>query len=651
MTIATAGHVDHGKTSLVNVITGVNTDTLAEEKSRGLTINLGFAYYHFSDGHFSDGNKTAQTDNSIGFVDVPGHTDFIQNMLAGVGMVDNALLVVAADDGIMPQTREHLAILDLLGIKRGVIAITKIDRVDTRQLSLVKAAIRQLVADTCVKDAEIFPVSSVSGEGIAELIAHLQSMLQTQRAADNLERYFRFAIDRSFTVSGIGTVVTGTVGSGQVSPGDQILHSASGELTRVKSLRHDDREISQTGRGQRVAINITLPYQNLRRGDWLMHSALFCPVYRLDATLRLLVDTAFKPGTLFHLHLGTAHYMVSIRALETGSTQRYFQIKSSEPMIAHYGDRFILRDPASQITLGGGWVIDIHVPRRKRDSSERITALKALDQHDLAAFIATLETQSAGLDLGQFSIARNLKPEQLTLFQEQLSDQQIPFVSLTIKTRNAATLLHRRYYEEYTNQIGKALATFHQTHNNQTGMSEPALSRAVDFNKSHLLFHALLESLLEAKLILRSGGLFHLPDHNATASAEEQAFIATLRPLLLEAEYVPPRTGELVELLKLNLRTLEKHLQQAKRNGFLIQVAVNRYYLPETLMKLADMTEQIAGSQGSDDGFTVIQFRDHSGIGRNLCIEILEYFDRIGFTRRDGNSRFVRTEKENVFGK
>jgi len=645
--VASAGHVDHGKTSLVSHITGVDTDTLAEEKARGLSINLGFAYYHFSRN-----TETGKQAHSIGFVDVPGHTDFINNMLAGVSAVEAALLVIAADDGIMPQTREHLAILDLLGIKQGLIAITKIDKVDAHQLATVTADVDNLLAGTSLHDVPIVPVSNANQQGIPEVIEHLQSLAQDDQAPSNPDphSHFRYQIDRSFTVKGMGTVVTGTVRSGHVSIGSNLLHSATNETTKLRGLRLDQDEVTEAAKGQRVAANITIAYGQISRGDWLMDAAICHPVFRFDARLRLLEPHQIhsRADTEYHLFLGASHHVVQIRKLADDS-QPWYQIASSQPVFAHYGDQFVLRDPASQHTIGGGHVVDIFVPRRRRASPQRLAQLAALDQDNLSALQTLLETETTGINLAEFAIGRNCTDANLDALLSQLAENS--FLSLTVNNMAKPLLLRKQYYDQHCNSIKDSLARYHQSNSNQQGISEPALSKTVKFTGSHLLFHSLLKNLTETGAIKRSGTLLHLPEHKARLSAEESAFLEKVRPLLQEAGFVAPRTRELVEMTGIGLKPLDNILKQTAKAGNLIRVADNRYYLPETIMQLAEFTEQLAQQSELDEGFSVIQFRDTANtIGRNLCIEILEYFDKVGFTRRDGNSRFIRTDKENIFG-
>jgi len=553
----------------------------------------------------------------------------------------------------MPQTREHLAILDLLGIDQGVVVLTKIDRCDDEQLSRVASNTQDLLRETRLHDSPVFKVSNANQQGIAELVEHLESMLLAAEGESNdpEDSYFRYLVDRSFTVKGIGTVVTGSVRSGTAQVGDSLLHSPGNELTKIKGLKLDKENQESISGGQRAAANISLSQQAVARGDWLTDPALNQSVLRLDVKLRLLENDPklLRSNIQYHLYLNASHHVINIRRLG-GADSNWFQIKSNELMVAHYGDRFILRDPASQRTIGGGRVVDIFVPRRGRDSVERLAVLAALDQPLDQALHELITLQAGGVDLAQFSVARNCTEHKIDQTLETLRAEGVVFALLKIDKQKLPFLLHDRFYQLHSGQMIDSVRQYHSAHRNQQGISEPALSRAVKFAGSHILFHAILQKLIEQGEIHRTGTLLHLPDHQTRLSTEEQAFLDKIRPILLNADFVPPRTRELEELTGIPLRALENILKQTRLAGNLIQVAPNRHYLPETIMKLADFTEKLAQECTSDEGFSVIQFRDASEIGRNLCIEILEYFDKIGFTRRDGNSRFLRTEKENIFG-
>ena len=633
LTIVTAGHVDHGKTRLVRNLTGVDTDTLAEEKQRGLSINLGFAYRKYeADGH----------DCLLGFVDVPGHIDFIGNMLAGVGAVDAALLVVAADDGVMPQTIEHAAILDLLDIRSGCVALTKIDRASKTRLHKVKAEVRELLADGGLANAPVFPVSNPDGGGIDRLSNFLRQLLLTKyrRARLAEDRMFRFLIDRAFSVRGIGTVVTGSCRAGGTAPGRFPLHSGSGAETRIRGIRVHREDRDRLRQGERAALNITLEQSLAERGDWLLDARLRHPVTRFDARLRLLSGAAEpRPNTRYHLHVGAGHHLVTLRRL---GDSIWFQVKTREPAHVLHGDRFILRDPAASHTLGGGSVVDIFVPARGRDTAERLAILAAMDQESAAACRALTALLPDGLDLDQFSLCRNLGPTAIADIAGRLRQSPTNRIALDMEASEYPRLLSPEHYQRHRDALLAALAGHHRAHPDRQGVSESQLTRATELRVSSALLKALVAKLLDEGAITRSGSLLHLPGHGTRLGEQVEQLLRKLRPILRKSGLVPPRTRELAEMTGLPLAALEKILRQAEISKQLVKVADNRHYLPETIDQLAKMVEKMGGGPGGNQGFSVIAFRDASGIGRNLCIEILEYFDNTGLTRREDNLRYLR---------
>lgn len=639
--IATAGHVDHGKTALVRQLTGVETDTLLAEKDRGLTINLGYAYHHFE---AEQGGETRPF--TLGFVDVPGHTDFIHNMLAGVGSVDFALLVVAADDGIMPQTREHLAILGLLGVSELAIAISKIDRVDDTRVTAVKQELEMFLQAFQFERVSYFPVSNINGDGIAGLRQHLETraMNPDERATEAGERGTRFLIDRSFSVKGIGTVVTGCLRTGKLAEGNQLVLALHEETARIKGIRLDKDPIHALHPGQRAALNITLAQDRVQRGSWLVEADMLHPVIRFDCRITPLNQTfSFRPGAQYHLYHGSSHYLVSIRALDPAAG--YFQVRSNESLQACYGDRFIIRDPAATETLAGGYVIDTYVPRRGRSSKTRLQELAAKDHPPVAALAKLLREASLGIDLQQFSRNYNIRMDDVLMMLEDSATQAIVFPPHSLLGHRAIGLSQ---FESLQGAILNLIEDYHQLHPSEAGISEPQLSQQLEIPNIHRVLSLVVEHLRDSGKISREGTLLQLPDHKAVLSKEETEFMARIHPLLLRAGNVPPRTRELVDMTGIPLKALERILREVTKSGSLVQVAQNRHFLPKTVAELASFTEELAASK-EDGAFSVIEFRDASGIGRNLCIEILEYFDGRGFTRREGNARLIRTDKDNIF--
>jgi selenocysteine-specific elongation factor len=362
MIVATAGHIDHGKTLLVKALSGIDTDRLPEEKNRGISIDLGFAYLPTPDSGL------------LGFVDVPGHERFIRNMLAGVCGIDLALLVVAADDGVMPQTIEHLQILDLLNVSRAIAVINKIDRVSAPRVAEVADGIRLLLADTAVSEAPVLAVSALTGAGVAELRTRLFEQARVAAVRETRGRRFRYAIDRVFSVSGSGTVVTGTVFNGRVKLGDRLVISPDGLPVRVRGIQIHGKAAEQASAGSRCALNLTgdkLDKETIHRGDWVLDEAIHRPTNRLDASVKILAadKEPVAHWTPVHLHLGTAAVTarISVRRGESiaAGQSKIVQLILDRPIAALHGDRFILRDQSATRTIGGGIVIDPFAPANR----------------------------------------------------------------------------------------------------------------------------------------------------------------------------------------------------------------------------------------------------------------------------------------------
>ena len=404
MIVATAGHVDHGKTSLVKALTGVDADRLPEEKRRGMTIDLGFAYLPLAS-------------RVVGFVDVPGHERFVHNMLCGVPGIDLALLVVAADDGPMPQTREHLAILDVLGVSRGVVALTKIDRVPPERVNEVAAETSALLATTSLAGAPVFALSSVSGAGVDSLKDHLEKAAR-ETELRGAQGNFRMSVDRCFSIAGAGLVVTGTAMSGEIALGDEVRALLAGANARVRSI-HAHNAPAKNGRaGQRLALNLAgiEGRKPIARGDWIVRGEVPPPVRRIDARLRVVDPRPLAHWTPVHVHLGAAHVpgrvaLLECAAIAPGESARV-QLVLDQPIGALRGDGFVVRDQSARRTLGGGAVIDVFPPPRGRAKPERLAWLAAMElDDDAAALRALLVRAPAGVGLARFAANRNLQGE------------------------------------------------------------------------------------------------------------------------------------------------------------------------------------------------------------------------------------------------
>ncbi len=639
MIIATAGHIDHGKTVLVRALTGVDTDRLPEEKRRGVSIDLGFAYDTLPDG------------SPIGFVDVPGHERFVRNMLAGVTGIDFALLVVAADDGPMPQTEEHLAILDLLGLRQGCIALTKIDRVASDRIEDAKDELAILLDGTSLADAPIFPVSGLTGDGIPELKAHIEAAAAAH-AEDRGKGQFRLAVDRCFTLSGAGLVVTGTAFSGAVTAGDRLVLSPRGVAVRVRAIHAQNRE-SETGHaGERCALNITgsdLSREVVHRGDWVLAAPAHAPTDRIDARVRLLASEKrpLRHWTPVHLHLGASDINARVAVLDgtnipAGGEGRVQLVLDRETVAVH-GDRLIIRDQSAQRTIGGGVVIDPFSPRRGRRRPERLAFLDAMEREAPAARLAALLEQSpTGVDLTRLSRACNWTAEEAEALWRQAD-------MVRLGKPDAPMGLSPGHWQQLVEATYEALRLWHDRWPDQPGPGEERLRLSLKLRYPVDLFGAAVLDLIRQNRFARDGSTLCLPSHRPALAPEDARLWERLQPLLEADDLRPPRVRELAEELDLDLRKLEAMLARSVRMGLLYRVADNRYYLPDTVRRLAIVAERLA-AESENAQFDARAYRDATDIGRNVAIQVLEFFDKQGFTRRLGDGREIRKPSVEVFG-
>jgi selenocysteine-specific elongation factor len=695
MIIGTAGHIDHGKTALVKALTGVDADRLAEEKARGITIDLGYAYTPLSDG------------GMLGFVDVPGHERFIHNMLAGTLGIDFALLVVAADDGPMPQTVEHLQILELIGITRGAVALTKCDRVDGERIAEVSGQVRQMLIGSSLAGLSLFPVSSVSGTGVADLRAHLESAASqvSQRSARG---HFRLAVDRCFTVAGAGTVVTGTVFSGWVGVGDRLVASPSGLPVRVRGIHAQNRPSEYGIAGQRCALNLAdVDRSEVQRGDWIVAPDLHRPTLRLDLRLRLLASEPkpLKHWTPVHAHIGAFHALARIallqeHALEPGGSA-LAQLVLDRPTVAVHGDRLILRDASASRTIGGGRVLDAAPPARGRRSPRRLSILAAWEQDDPPAVLhALLEASPNGVDLQAYAANSNLTAKELEevigvsgrergqpnaveirnplplgegrvraeapdvsmsslqardapaltptplprgegLNSTTLRGQPAPVLAIKVVETGAPIAFAPRHWERLGTAVIEALQREHETTPDSLGLNAeqlrlrtaPALERAA--------FSQMLGDLRAAERCVRDGSWWHLPGHRIVLTEQDEDLWNRLAPILSEHAFQPPRVRDLARAEALDETTVRQLLIRAVRTGRVYRVAHDHYFERAAVSRLAEIVRELAG-EAPDRTVSAARFRDRIGTGRKLAIHILEFFDRIGFTRRLGDSHRLR---------
>jgi len=628
--VGTAGHIDHGKTALLQAITGQAGDQRQEERARGMTIDLGYRYAALAEG-------AALT----GFIDVPGHERFIHNMLAGAHGIDLVLLVVAADDGVMPQTREHLAIIELLGIPQALVAISKCDRVEPERLAEVQAQVRAMLADGPYAKARQFPVSSITGQGI-EVLRRALLEAEVQVRQRSVRGGFRLAVDRAFAVTGAGVVVTGTALAGRVSAGDTLLLGKTGKPVRVRGLHAQNQVALVAEAGQRVALNLAaerLAVEQVHRGDWLVPEWLHAPSVRVDIELYLLPGETriFEHFSAVHVHLGTQDVTARVALLE-GETlaagQRMFaQLLLNAPLQAVHGDRLVLRDQRAQRTLGGGKVLDPFAPSRQRRSAERLRQLQVLRDADglEEALSALLASALGGLD-----------PQRLERqFNRQRETWLLPTDVQVVATRQGPLLFAKGQWQALRHQVLEQLARFHEQEPDQLGPDRDRLRRFAALPLERPAFVSLLDELLDDERVASSGPWLHLPDHKVQLSAADSVLWEQLQPKLLAGQYDPPWVRTLAAEGNCAEAEVRLLLRKLARLGLVHQVVRDLFYPEVTLQRMAEL---LLGQASETPIVQVAAFRDMLGIGRKRSVQILEYFDRIGLTRRVADQRHIRAD-------
>ncbi|MBF1234785.1 MAG: SelB C-terminal domain-containing protein [Lautropia mirabilis] len=707
MMIGTAGHIDHGKTSLVRALTGTDTDRLPEEKKRGMSIELGYAFLAPSDdgpavgkGSVAPAATAGQTEavpafglprEPIAFIDVPGHEKLLHTMISGATGIDFALLLVAADDGVMPQTREHLAVLSLLGIDRGVVAITKIDRVDEARVQEVTQQVTALLADTPLAHAPIIPVSATRGDGVAELRQLLRAeavRLDTAHGADGTadphdsdspvraaaatepaqttaalpaQMGFRLAIDRVFSLDGVGTVATGTVHAGRVQVGDVLQQLPDGpKELRVRSLHAQNRSTDTAHAGQRCAINLAgIERDQLQRGHWLAQPGIASVSDRLDVELHLwhAEPRAIRSGTRVHVHLGTTASPAAVAVLDAdtlapGGTG-LAQLVLPQPLAAWHGDRLILRDAAGQRIIGGGRVLDSRAPVRYRRTPQRLQLLQALQRPTLRDRLAgLLEACEHGVDLRQWQ-------------------QVFGLASVSAFDASLQTLPHRRLagdfiigepaWQHLCRTVLETLAAYHQNATDEIGPDAARLRRLARLRMDDAHWRLLLDALVREGSVAQSGAFVHLPEHGSQLAARDETLLQRLTPYLMEAGAQGAWVRDLAEHLGEPAANLRPAMARLARSGHLYQVVKDLYLDAATAARLAALVRQLALADKepaeSDSAevkrasnplpiLTVARFRDASGLGRKRAVQMLEFFDRIGLCRRVGDTHVLRLESE-----
>lgn len=627
--IGTAGHVDHGKSTLVEAMTGTHPDRLKEEREREMTIDLGFAWVTLPNGE------------EIGIVDVPGHRDFIENMLAGVGGIDAALFVIAADEGVMPQTREHLAILDILQIQGGVVALTKIDMIDDPDwLDLVEEDVRLALQGTVLEAAQIVRVSARRGDGIPDLMLALENCLADRPPRADYSRP-RLPIDRIFTIAGFGTVVTGTLTDGQLRVGEEIVILPKRIRGRVRGLQTHKKKEEFAVPGSRTAVNISgVTLDQIQRGDVVAHPNDYRPTSRLDVRFRLLPDAGhhLKHNVEVKLFIGAAEVVARLRLLASEELspgqEGWLQLEPAQPVVAVRGDRYILRWPSPGITLGGGVVVDPHPKgRHKRFSKETIERLNAL-----AAGTPSEILLQALLALGSASwkdvrARSNLDDAALAQAQQELREagQMVALDGSLDNLQSDSLVASKGYWDQLAARAVHELESYHRSFPLRPGMPREELKSRLKVPAR--LFNATLRQLAIKGEIQESGPMVFRPGFAIRFTTQQQNKVDGLIALFEEHPYSPPSVKECRAEIGDDLYDALLDL------GMLVQVAPDVVFSTEGYQHMKSELYRLFSEQGT---LTAAQVRDYFNTSRRYALALLEHLDSIGFTAREGDVRRLK---------
>jgi selenocysteine-specific elongation factor len=637
--IGTAGHVDHGKSTLVHALTGIDPDRLREEKEREMTIDLGFAWLTLPNGE------------PVGVVDVPGHRDFIENMLAGVGGIDAALLIVAADEGIMPQTREHLAILDLLGISKGVVALTKMDLAESKEwVELVAADVSETLEGTTLEGAPIVPVSAHTRQGLEALMLALQDVLAQVEPHRERGRP-RLPIDRVFTISGFGTVVTGTLSDGSFEVGQEVEVLPGGWKARVRGLQSHKQKVNRTAPGGRVAMNLTgVSKADLKRGDVITTVGWLHPTVLVDVQLRYLADALhpLRHNAQLKFFSGSAETLARVRLLgqdrlPPGQTG-WAQLQLQDPIPLVKGDRFIVRAPSPAATVGGGVVVDPHPGRKHRRSRPEIVArletlrrgspdeilLEALERPGPTSARDLLSASGLG-ESGRQTLAQLIEDERVVVLSAQAGGKQEAGDRKQELEGGNPLVVTRAWWAALAEQMSRELATYHRQYPLRPGMGREALRSGLRLEGK--VFNAVMARVAAEGLIADEGAVVRLPSHAVRLNPEQQQQVDQLLAQFRRQPYATPSVKESAAAVG------EEVLGVLIARGDLVQASPEVLFLPGTYDEMVARVRTHIQQAGS---ITLAQVRDLFDTSRKYAQALLEHLDETGVTKRVGDERVLR---------
>jgi len=624
--IGTAGHVDHGKTQLVKALTGQDTDRLKEEKKRGISIELGFASL-----------KLPNKDNAA-IIDVPGHEKFIKQMLAGVAGIDIVMLIIAADEGIMPQTREHLEIIKLLKIKKGLTVITKIDLVDNEWLELIEGDIKEFIKDTNLTHGPILKVSALRNQGIENLINEIQKLAEANTDY-NREGKLRLPVDRSFVLSGFGTVVTGTLWSGEVKTGDIVEIQPVGKKSRVRGIQVHGHSQQTAKPGQRVALNLSdLEVDEVPRGSSVVSAGAYAPSYILDAKLQLVESAvkSLKQRQRVRVHLGTSEKFARVNLLNCDDlapgAEAYVQLQMEEPLIAQRGDRFVIRSYSPMFTIGGGTILEPHGEKLKRFQDKAIEALQIKEENKLEDLIRHILDKTKDKLLTKDNLANQLNIE-VNLIRDYIDKMEDV---LNIEGDGNRYIISQKTYKEWLASLYKELKVFHEKYPLRPGWDKEEVRSKLfpKFNVKEL--NLLLGAWQEIGKVKVAGVHVYLSDFTSGLDEETKQLIDLIEEEFLKSDFQPPTFEEVCQKIKAPASQKEELLKYMVAQGILVKVVENMYFHIKAIEKAKTLLKE---GFSQKETLALSDIRDIFNSSRKFILPLLEYFDAQKFTKRTEDKR------------
>lgn len=627
--LGTAGHIDHGKTSLIKVLTGIDTDRLKEEKARGITIELGFAHLALPGGQL------------LGIVDVPGHEKFVKNMVAGATGIDLVALVIAADEGVMPQTREHIEICELLKVEHGLVVMTKIDMVDSDWLELVKEDMREYLSDTFLADAPIVEVSSVTGEGIKELIQVLDKLVREipEREAGHI---FRLPIDRVFSMKGFGTVITGTTISGRIDKGDEITIYPMGIQSRIRGLQVHNREVNSIRAGVRTAVNLQgIERAIVQRGNVLATKQSLKTTHMVDVWLDLLSSAPrkLKNRAKARFHSGTSEIISTVVLLDRDHLEPgdscFAQIRLNEPTALLRDDRYVLRSYSPVRTIGGGKVLNALPGKKKRFSEAALSEMKMLYTGNLDEIIELFVSlgRFRGVEQSHLPFLTNTSKKRLDEVLKVLMARQ----RIILYDKERGILIHADFQKKARDEILDRLTRYHKKFPLKVGLIKEELrSRTAGADNAKLFNHLILQLAREG-MIVQEKEVIRLKGHEVTLAQDQEKTRQKLEALYLKSGLQPPYFQEIKGKFPGNTST--EVLEVMVKEGAILKIKEDLYFHHGAIDRLRLTLVEFLKNHGE---ITTPQFKDMTGASRKYTIPLIEYFDRIQLTVRVGDTRVLR---------